>query len=452
MFKKLFGGESDHGWNLPALEPVSLDLKKALKKSGLASADVAVYFDIICLIAPLLKDFAAHEKELHSLSKKFPLNCFPLEKPRTEKYNEWIEMAKKKAKREKKASLDSTLKPKVDPSSCLDQQAIVTGSEQRPRRPRSPFPEGRPEPAVRSLDRKDSILVTAETLLQTTSPADRWDKDRVLGQGSYGSVYHARNKVTGSRIALKQINKVSRRESMMTEIAALYTLQHANIVAYKDAGMFDDKIWISMEYCDAGSVHDLLSVGPLEEKVAAYIATQLVEAMKFLHESGWVHRDIKSENVLLTFSGGVKLADLGLARRVKSGDLGCAGTPMWMAPEVMLNQPYDFKADVFSFGMLVYHMLSGKPVYSKLPDMKKLLHICVFGCPEVDMPPGHTLSMEAEDFLQSCTHLDTAFRFSAKALSVHPYTKKAGKAKTLADYIKQAKTIAQAYDLIMPNG
>ena len=142
-------------------------------------------------------------------------------------------------------------------------------------------------------------------------------------------------------------------------------LTHPNIVAVYESNAYDGRLAIAMELVDGITLGTLLERGRMEPATAMDVLDQLIDAVSYAHYMGIVHRDIKPDNVFVTRSGSVKLADFGIAHLASAGSddmsSGMAlGTPGYMAPEQVLGQEVDERSDVFSIGVVAYEMLSGR--------------------------------------------------------------------------------------------
>ena len=198
---------------------------------------------------------------------------------------------------------------------------------------------------------------------------------RLLGSGAFGYVYKVKDKATGMKYALKDVvHQSEESEAEMNEIDILERISHANVVKLIDRDKHSDlDIWhelILMEYCAGGNLNERLN-RPSSDIVNVKWMEQAASGLDYLHEKDVVHRDLKTENVLLTQTDDIKLADFGLARpfialKTKTPSWLCndskyymnshVGTPHWMAPEVFEGH-YTEKADVFSLGAIFFAIL-----------------------------------------------------------------------------------------------
>ncbi len=221
-----------------------------------------------------------------------------------------------------------------------------------------------------------------------------------LGQGSMGAVFKARQLSVDRYVAVKvllkslaQNKEYIKRFEREAKIAA--RLSHNNVVNAIDAGEAGGRFYFVMEYVEGSTIKDYLNKHKIfEEKEAIRIVLAVAEALKHAGHRGLIHRDIKPENVILTKDGGVKLADLGLARLTDDEKWGLAeagmaiGTPYYISPEQVRGQTdIDIRADIYSLGATFYHMVTGRVPYGgETPSEVMRKHVS----PRVQLiPPDH---------------------------------------------------------------
>ncbi|XP_067910696.1 serine/threonine-protein kinase ULK1 isoform X2 [Heterodontus francisci] len=218
-----------------------------------------------------------------------------------------------------------------------------------------------------------------------------FNRKDLIGHGAFAVVFKGRYiEKPDWEVAIKCINKKNLAKSQTLlgkEIKILKELKHDNIVALYDFQEMANSVYLVMEYCNGGDLADYLhSKGTLSEDTIRLFLQQIAGAMKMLHSKGVIHRDLKPQNILLSFTGGrksnpnnirIKIADFGFARYLQTNMLAATlcGSPMYMAPEVIMSQHYDAKADLWSIGTIVYQCLTGKaPFQANSPQNLRLFY------------------------------------------------------------------------------
>lgn len=197
----------------------------------------------------------------------------------------------------------------------------------------------------------------------------------VLGVGTVGTIYAAKNRETGQVVAVKKLHPaVSQdptiRARFQREMLVLSRLQHPNIIAYHGGGDDNGMLFYVMELVDGGTVKDLLeSRGTFGWPVTVELARQICSALQYAHNHGVIHRDLKPGNLFLTRDGEVKLGDFGIARDLRNSDLTSSGmtvgTHAYMAPEQITGDAsISGKADLYALGCCLYEMMTGKKVFN----------------------------------------------------------------------------------------
>lgn len=192
----------------------------------------------------------------------------------------------------------------------------------------------------------------------------------LIGEGSFGKVYKARIKGTGQVVAMKFILKKGKNDrelrNLRSEIEILTKLHHDHIITLFDSFETEEEFVVVMEYA-IGELYKILeSDRRLPEDVVQRIAKQLVQALNYLHSNRIIHRDMKPQNILIGENGSVKLADFGFARSMSYNTVvltSIKGTPLYMAPELVQEKPYNRTADLWSLGCILYELYYGKPPF-----------------------------------------------------------------------------------------
>eukprot|EP01132_Coremiostelium_polycephalum_P000679 gene679-840_t len=255
------------------------------------------------------------------------------------------------------------------------------------------------------------------------------DLDRVfdiqeeLGRGSYGTVSKALHRESHFTLAIKSI-PIKESAEIEKEITILKKCKSNSIVSYYGSCQQGDNLWILMEYCSLGSVRDMLELTGknLSEKQIAYIVTQALKGIHYLHTNQIIHRDIKAANILLNEEAIVKLADFGVSAQlddVMSKSTDFIGTPLWMPPEIIQKKPYNNKCDIWSLGISIIEMAEGTPPLCNMPPTRAMLMIPNKPSPTLEKPQN--FSKELSNFISLCCKKDPEERPSALDLLSHPF-------------------------------
>ncbi|KAL9022667.1 MAG: hypothetical protein Q9185_000175 [Variospora sp. 1 TL-2023] len=274
--------------------------------------------------------------------------------------------------------------------------------------------------------------------------AEQYEVLEELGSGSFGVVYKAVERATGNIVAIKLIDLESSDDDIhdiQQEISVLSTCDSPFVTRYKASFLRGHKLWIVMEFLGGGSCLDLLKAGAFNEVHVSIICRELLLGLDYLHQEGKMHRDIKAANVLLCQSGKVKLADFGVAAQLtnmKSQRNTFVGTPFWMAPEVIQQAGYDFKADIWSLGITAMEMINGEPPNASTHPMKVLFLIPKAPAPRLG---GGQYSGDFRDFVANCLSKDPDRRPSAKELLQHRFIRSAGKVEILQELVERRRLL-----------
>ncbi|XP_049959679.1 serine/threonine-protein kinase fused isoform X1 [Schistocerca serialis cubense] len=247
----------------------------------------------------------------------------------------------------------------------------------------------------------------------------------LIGEGSFGRVFKAKIRNKNEVVALKVIRKRGRPEkelrSLRQECEIQRHLNHPNIIRMLDSFETEDEIVVVTEYADKELSEILSKEGYLPEDRARNIACDLVSALYYLHSHRVLHRDLKPQNILIEGNGTAKLCDFGFARSMSAGThvlTSIKGTPLYMAPELIEESPYDHNADLWSLGCIVYELVAGAPPFCTT----SILHLIRLIRYEAVCWPGF-VTPECQSFLQGLLEKDPNKRLTWPQLLYHPFVK-----------------------------
>ncbi|XP_074657598.1 serine/threonine-protein kinase PAK 2-like isoform X2 [Tubulanus polymorphus] len=288
----------------------------------------------------------------------------------------------------------------------------------------------------------EEILAKLRTIVSVGEPSRKYTKMEKIGQGASGTVYTAVEVATGCEVAIKKMNlsQQPKKELIINEILVMRENKNANIVNYVDSYLVGEELWVVMEYLAGGSLTDVVTETCMDEGQIAAVCRECLQALEFLHANNVIHRDIKSDNILLGLEGSVKLTDFGFCAQItpeQNKRSTMVGTPYWMAPEVVTRKQYGPKVDIWSLGIMAIEMIEGEPPYLNENPLRALYLIATNGQPQLEHP--ERLTPVFKSFLASCLEVDVDKRNSASELLKHPFLKNAKPLFSLTPLILAAK-------------
>ncbi|KIX09919.1 uncharacterized protein Z518_01000 [Rhinocladiella mackenziei CBS 650.93] len=337
-------------------------------------------------------------------------------------------------------------KPATDPRK--DAEVALTAKK--------PVEERAKEVRMSSMSESE-VMAKLKQVVSRDNPMDSYSKQKKIGQGASGSVYVARVKESATspvarelyrthgpkgQVAIKQMDlrNQPRKELIVNEIIVMKDSKHPNIVNFLDSFLQEqnNELWVVMEFMEGGALTDVIDNNPvITEDQIATICYETCKGLAHLHSQDIIHRDIKSDNVLLDRVGNVKITDFGFCAKLtesKNKRATMVGTPYWMAPEVVKQKEYGPKVDIWSLGIMAIEMIESEPPYLNEEPLKALFLIATNGTPRLKNP--NKLSRELKSFLSVCLCVDVRSRASADELLRNEFMRMGCSLASLSELLK----------------
>ncbi|KAF4793758.1 p21 (RAC1) activated kinase 4 [Turdus rufiventris] len=315
--------------------------------------------------------------------------------------------------------------------------APAAGLKTAPGRPFHTYPRADTDPGRGGSAQFRAAL---QMVVDPGDPRTYLDNFIKIGEGSTGVVCIATVRGSGKLVAVKKMDlrKQQRRELLFNEVVIMRDHQHENVVEMYNSYLVGDELWVVMEFLEGGALTDIVTHTRMSEEQIAAVCRSVLRALAVLHAQGVIHRDIKSDSILLTHDGRVKLSDFGFCAQVNKEvprRRSLVGTPYWMAPELISRLPYGPEVDIWSLGVMVIEMVDGEPPYFNEPPLKAMKLI------RDNLPPrlknGHKVSPSLKGFLERMLVRDPAQRASAPELLRHPFLGVAGPPACIVPLMRQ---------------
>ena len=277
-----------------------------------------------------------------------------------------------------------------------------------------------------------------------------------IGKGAFSNIYKGYNIKTKKVVAIKEIRLETNskyKDSIKRETKIMKNLRHPNIVKLYDTIIDDstDNIYLVLDYFKRGDFSKFLNKRPLKEKFARKYLQQLSSGLKYLLENKIIHRDLKPQNILVNNLGDIKITDFGFARYFDNDMViqTLCGSPLYMAPEIMNKNKYDYKSDLWSVGVIFYEMLFGKTpfVAKNIFDLIKQINSS-----EVKIPKDISITPECEDLLFKLLKKNPDERISWQDFFNHPWLKSEFKEREdMLMEISKMNSFSEMNDIIQNN-
>ncbi|KAI8081873.1 kinase-like domain-containing protein [Gilbertella persicaria] len=235
-------------------------------------------------------------------------------------------------------------------------------------------------PLTRSNNKLENKIRTMvpKLPLSCSDPHERYNQFEDIGTGVNGAVVKANYIIKQGQCAIKRCKlepDIVYRAAILRELRIM-SYGHPNLIKVREISLWQDTVWISMDLMRC-SVFAVLCQRDIPEAHTVYITREITRGLTYLHAKGYLHRDIKCENVLLGWEGQVKLADFGLSAKIKCQPNERLGTNKWMAPEVIRQQNYTEKIDMWSLGITIIEMMDRVPPHYAIQDESQLFDVIV---------------------------------------------------------------------------
>ncbi|KAI9847454.1 MAG: signal transducing kinase of the PAK [Sclerophora amabilis] len=306
-------------------------------------------------------------------------------------------------------------------------------------------PAPRPRQRARQSNGID-IVARLNAICTNADPTKKYRNLNKIGQGASGGVFTAYEVGTNQCVAIKQMNleQQPKKDLIINEILVMKDSKHRNIVNFMDSFLLRGDLWVVMEYMEGGSLTDVVTFNMMNEGQIAAVCRETLNGLQHLHSKGVIHRDIKSDNILLSMEGTIKLTDFGFCAQINESHnkrTTMVGTPYWMAPEVVTRKEYGRKVDIWSLGIMAIEMIEGEPPYLTESPLRALYLIATNGTPQIK--EEENLSPAFKDFLHFALKVDPGQRASAHDLLMHPFSQTAEPLINLAPLVRSARQARQ---------
>ncbi|PKI83922.1 Ste20p [Malassezia vespertilionis] len=300
---------------------------------------------------------------------------------------------------------------------------------------------GVPRRRARHKVSDEQVMARLQAVCRPGDPTVMFKELLKIGQGASGGVYTAKSIGSEQLVAIKQmvLEQQPKKDLIVNEIEVMKQSRHPNIVNFLNAFLLKGELWVVMEYMEGGPLTDVVLHSILSDRQIAAVARECLTGLQHLHAHGVIHRDIKSDNVLMSLRGEIKLTDFGFCAQIGQAHakrVTMVGTPYWMAPEVVTRKEYDSRVDIWSMGILCIEMIEGEPPYLNENPLRALYLIATTGTPKLNQP--EKLSDTLRNFLSVCLDVDAERRPDATNLLQHPFLQNPDDVRSLIPHIRAA--------------
>ncbi|CAD5118898.1 DgyrCDS7572 [Dimorphilus gyrociliatus] len=336
--------------------------------------------------------------------------------------------------------VSTTERPMLSPSGNM------SSTPHSPTSPTNTLPASPASPYGDQRYSHEQFRTALKMVVKPGDPRSLFDNYTKIGEGSTSIVETARRRSSGEVVAIKKMDlrRQQRRELLFNEVVIMRDYQHPNIVEMYDSYVVEDELWVVMEYLAGGALTDLVTNVKMNEEQIATVLKSCLKSLAYLHSNGVIHRDIKSDSILLAPDGRIKLSDFGFCAQI-SHELpkrkSLVGTPYWMAPEVISRLPYGTEVDIWSLGIMLVEMVDGEPPFFNEPPLQAMRRIRDMPPPKLKNPTKVSPRLHA--FLDRMLVRDPTQRATAFELLQHPFLRQASNQSCLRPLMRSPASSVQ---------
>eukprot|EP01017_Pseudomicrothorax_dubius_P002662 TRINITY_DN1017_c0_g2_i2.p1 TRINITY_DN1017_c0_g2~~TRINITY_DN1017_c0_g2_i2.p1 ORF type:complete len:386 (-),score=84.27 TRINITY_DN1017_c0_g2_i2:134-1291(-) len=287
-------------------------------------------------------------------------------------------------------------------------------------------------------------FVEERTCLQEMDPMEKYQIKEILGHGATSTVFLCENKDTKEKFAMKvvKLDKPERELKIRQEVAFMLLGRNKNVIGFQEAFKFKDQLYIIVEYMEVGPLRKFIEFfrAKIDEEIIAYIIRETLRAIEVMHTNFQIHRDLKSDNILLSSNGDIKLADFGFSAQLTNENThrnSLAGTVLWMAPELLGQEDYDERVDIWSLGIICLELCNGDP---PLTDVHFLLAMYLIKTQEPPTAPERCSDL-LKDFVQKCLVKDRTKRWTVEKLMSHGFLTQVDEARAQEKFREMVREV-----------
>ncbi|KAN0006713.1 hypothetical protein ACTFIU_004904 [Dictyostelium citrinum] len=343
--------------------------------------------------------------------------------------------------------------PDSDSDSSSREEELMNSNGKEPMEERKKSPSHILE--VISNERRESIireLQQIKSISDYPSAANQYNLIEPIGEGTEGRVFKAFCIPLKENVAIKvvELDKMDSQfvKDVIKEVKVMNGNNHPNLIHYHTSFLENNQLWLVMDYLGGGSLADIMKFkypDGIPEVLAVTVLKSLLKGLEYLHSHQRIHRDLKSDNILIGEDGAIELADFGVSAMFEKNTC-CSrktivGTPCWMAPEIISERGYNQGVDIWSFGITAIELIKGKPPGYDLPPSKVFMNLLFGNSPSLQEEEDKGICSHLyKDLVDKCLQKEPSKRPNATKLLEHKVFKQAKKNNYIVSHLLHGLT------------